>query len=106
MPRRPFARVGEHGFDLVVSTGLNASASGPFGLYTGASLVVRKPDGTESSHVAVTADASTGDFFWTVAPLFLDQAGEYQVILEFTFASAFLASDVETFTVGTRFSAS
>lgn len=105
MSRRPLARVGEHGFELAVSSGYDASAEGPNGAVVTAEIVIRKPDGTEATQAAATSEASLGTFFWTVAPDFLDQAGEYQVILQLTFAEAFLVSDVETFRVGARFSA-
>lgn len=105
MSRRPLARVGEYGFELAVSSGYDASAGGQNGAVESAEIVVRKPDGTEAAKPAATVNAAGGEFFWTVTPGFLDQTGEYQVILQLTFAEAFLVSDVETFQVGARFSA-
>lgn len=74
MSNLPLARIGEHGFDLVVRTSYDASG------HSGLTLEFAKPDGTETSvtsGVSFSWDGTDGDFSWTATEDFFDQVGTW-----------------------------
>lgn len=82
MGREPFVWIGEWGFRFELWTGMDATD------YDTATIYLRDPSGTVTSHTAATDDEATGQFYFAPIEGTFDVAGRWEIAIVISMGAA------------------